>query len=66
MQQFMSHCATLIQKVWRGGMTRKHVIPRLMHKARLTRGLTALIKGWRVRRIMTRGREVLRVRKELL
>ena len=47
-------------------MTRKHLIPRLMHKARLTRGLTALIKGWRVRRIMTRGREVLRVRKELL
>jgi hypothetical protein len=56
----------MIQKVWRGILARRHAVPRIVHKARLTRRLRAMVIGWRVRRVITRSREVLRVRKDLL
>jgi hypothetical protein len=56
----------MIQKVWRGILARRHIIPKIVKKARLSRRLRALYIGWRVRRVITRDREVLRVRKELL
>ena len=52
-QNFVAHCATTIQKVWRGQRFRKyeqHTIVRVYARRRL---LNALAKGWRTRRIMS-------------
>ena len=64
-QNFVTHCATTIQSVWRGQRFRKYKMNKLIYIYRRRRLLNALIKGWRTRKIMTQTREFIGVRRDL-
>ena len=61
----MDHCVLFIQKVWKGYYTRRYFINNLITKYRRRRALNAVIKGWKIRRILAGCREVIAIKRDL-
>eukprot|EP01022_Parablepharisma_sp_SALTPOND_P023853 TRINITY_DN521_c0_g1_i1.p1 TRINITY_DN521_c0_g1~~TRINITY_DN521_c0_g1_i1.p1 ORF type:complete len:874 (+),score=70.88 TRINITY_DN521_c0_g1_i1:3561-6182(+) len=50
--KYISHCATLIQKIYRGHYMRKRYVTTVKHRFKLWRLRRALLIGWKVRCIL--------------
>lgn len=52
LSRYVHHCATKLQKVYRGHYTRKVTVPVKSAFKTLETTFTAIVKGWKIRRIM--------------
>jgi hypothetical protein len=65
MQKYLDHCATAVQKLWRGYYARNYMIADVIAENKRHRALCSVVKGWKVRRILQSCREVLAIKRSL-
>lgn len=55
MKKYKNYCATMIQKIWKGYIVRKYVIPDILEDLDAQYKAVAVIKGWQIRKIVSCG-----------
>ena len=52
MKKLKNYSATNIQRVWKGYMVRKYVLPNALKQREIGSKIIAFVKGWKVRKVM--------------
>lgn len=55
MSKYINYCATVIQKVYRGYVVRRYVVPEMLDDIEAQHRAVALLKGWQIRKIVSCG-----------
>eukprot|EP00347_Sterkiella_histriomuscorum_P022601 403337869 len=64
-RKYVEHCVTFIQKVWKGYYSRNFKQVSIINRYKYRRALNAVVKGWKIRRILSSCREVIAIKRDM-